>query len=97
VSLAGTVARVPGAGAVSGLASGQAEVGGQSAAVTAVPPATIGQVLDLHPAAGPASSLRGDQIGVSSIQAAARRWHIGSAVPLVLPDGRGGRPGFPCC
>ncbi len=87
LNLAAAVSRVPGVATVSGLASGQAEVGGQPAAVTAVPPATIGQVLDLHSTAGSAAALRSDQIGVSSIQAAARHWHIGSAVPLVLPDG----------
>jgi hypothetical protein len=46
----------------------------------------------LAPAAGPpagvlAGPLHGDPIGVSSIQAAARHWHINSAVALVLPDG----------
>jgi putative ABC transport system permease protein len=87
LSLAGTVARVPGVATASGLASGQAEVGGQSAAVTAVPPATIGRVLNLHSTAGSVRALRSDQIGVSSIQAADRHWHIGSAVSLVLPDG----------
>ena len=87
LTLAAAVSRVPGVGTVSGLASGQARVGGQSAAITAVSPATIGQVLNLHSTAGSAGALHGDQIGVSSIQAAARHWHIGSAVPLVLPDG----------
>ena len=81
------MARLPGVRSVSGLASGQAQVGGQSAAVTAVPPATIGQVLDLHATAGSVGRLRGDQIAVSSIEAADRHWHPGSAVSLVLPDG----------
>jgi putative ABC transport system permease protein len=81
------VARVPRVAAVSGLATGQAQVGGQSVTVTAVPPATIGQVLDLHSTAGSAGALRSTQIAVSSVQAASRHWYLGSAVPLVLPDG----------
>lgn len=87
LALAGQVARVPRVAAVSGLATGQAQVGGQSVTVTAVPPATIGQVLDLHSTAGSAGALRSTQIAVSSVQAASRHWYLGSAVPLVLPDG----------
>ncbi len=52
-----------------------------------MPLATIGQVLNLHSTAGSVRALRGDRIGVSSIRAAARHWHIGSAARLVLPDG----------
>jgi putative ABC transport system permease protein len=87
LALAGQVAGLPGVAAVSGVATGQAQVGGQSETVTAVPPATIGQVLDLHSTAGSSGALRSTQIAVSSVQAAARHWHIGSAVSLVLPDG----------
>ena len=87
LALAGAVARLPGVRTVSGLATGQAQVGGRSETVTAVSPATIGQVLDLHSTAGSTGALRGTRIAVSSVQAAARRWRLGSAVPLVLPDG----------
>jgi len=85
--LAGAVARIPGVATASGLASGQAEVGGQTESVTAVPPGTIGQVLNLHPTAGSLSRLGPAQIAVSSIQATDRGWRLGSPVSLVLPDG----------
>ena len=85
--LAGKLARLPGVRTVSGLAQGQAGVGGQPAAVTAVPAVAIGQVLDLHAVAGQVSGLRATQLAVSSVQAARRHWHLGSPVWLVLPDG----------
>jgi putative ABC transport system permease protein len=85
--LAGAVARIPGVATVSGLASGQAEVGGRSEPVTAVPPGTIGQVLNLHPTAGSVSQLGPRRIAVSSVQATDRGWHLGTPVALVLPDG----------
>jgi len=85
--LASAVARIPGVATASGLASGQAEVGGQTESVTAVPPGTIGQVLNLHPTAGSVSRLGPAQIAVSSIQATDRGWRLGTPVSLVLPDG----------
>jgi putative ABC transport system permease protein len=87
LGLASAVSRIPGVSAVSGLAGGQAEVGGQPESVTAVPPGTIGQVLDLHPTAGSVSGLGRSQIAVSSIQARDRGWRLGTPVTLVLPDG----------
>jgi len=86
-ALAGPVSRVPGVRTVSGLATGQAVLGGRPAAVTAVVPATIGQVLDLHPVAGSVGRLAPDQIAVSQVEADDRGWHAGSRVGLVLPDG----------
>jgi len=86
-ALAQAVSRVPGVTAVSGLTSGQAEVGGRSATVTAVVPATIGQVLDLHATAGSVGGLGRQQIAVSQIQATDHGWRLGSPVRLVLPDG----------
>jgi putative ABC transport system permease protein len=87
LSLASAVARIPGVATVSGLASGQAEVGGQTESVTAVPPGTIGQVLNLHTTAGSVSRLGAGQLAVSGIQAADRGWHLGTPVTVVLPDG----------
>jgi putative ABC transport system permease protein len=87
LGLASTVSRIPGVATVSGLASGQAEIGGQSESVTAVPPATIGQVLNLHVTAGSIGRLGPDQIAVSSIQATDRGWRLGTPAALVLPDG----------
>src|SRR5581483_5358336 len=75
--VASAVSRIPGVATVSGLAGGQAEVGGQSAPVTAVVPGTIGQVLNLHPAAGSVSRLGPGQIAVSSIKATDRGWRLG--------------------
>ena len=72
---------------MSGLLKGQAVVGGRSGDVTAVIPATIGQVLDLHPVAGSIGRLAPDQIAVSQVEANDRRWHLGSRTGLVLPDG----------
>jgi putative ABC transport system permease protein len=72
---------------VSGLLKGQAVVGGRSGDVTAVIPATIGQVLDLHPVAGSIGRLAPDQIAVSQVEASDRGWHLGSRASLVLPDG----------
>jgi putative ABC transport system permease protein len=87
LGLASAVSRIPGVAAVSGLAGGQADVGGRSESVTAVPPGSIGQVLNLHPAAGSVSRLGPGQIAVSSIQATDRGWRLGTPVTLVLPDG----------
>ena len=86
LGLARAVSRIPGVATVSGLASGQAEVGGQSESVTAVP-GSIGQVLNLHTTAGSVSRLGPGQIAVSSIQATDRDWRLGTPVSLVLPDG----------
>jgi putative ABC transport system permease protein len=87
LGVASTVSRIPGVATVSGLAGGQAEVGGQSESVTAVVPGTIGQVLNLHPTAGSVSRLGPRQIAVSSIQATDRGWRLGTPVTVVLPDG----------
>lgn len=86
-ALARTVAKVPGVATVSGLLKGQAVVGGRSADVTTVIPATIGQVLDLHPVAGSIGRLAPGQIAVSQVEADDRGWHLGSRTSLVLPDG----------
>lgn len=86
-ALAGALSRIPGVATVSGLAGGQANVGGQSESVTAVVPGTIGQVLNLHATAGSVSRLGPGQIAVSSIQATDRGWRQGTPVSLVLPDG----------
>jgi putative ABC transport system permease protein len=85
--LARVVAKVPGVATVSGLLNGQAEVGGRSGPVTAVVPATIGRVLDLHPVAGSIGRLARDQIAVSQVEATGRGWHLGSPTSVVLPDG----------
>jgi putative ABC transport system permease protein len=85
--LASTVARIPGVSTVSGLAGGNAEVAGKSAGVTAVATGTIGQVLNLHAAAGSVSGLGRQQIAVSQIQATDHGWRLGSPVRVVLPDG----------
>jgi putative ABC transport system permease protein len=86
-ALARTVAQVPGVATVSGLLNGQAVAGGRSADVTTVIPATIGQVLDLHPVAGSIGRLTPGQIAVSQVEADDRGWHLGSLASLVLPDG----------
>jgi putative ABC transport system permease protein len=86
-ALASALTKVPGVRAVSALASGQAEVAGQSGSITAVVPATIGQVLDLHPVAGSVGRLTPGQIAVSQVIANDHGWHLGSPVSLVLPDG----------
>jgi putative ABC transport system permease protein len=86
-ALARAVAKVPGVRAVSGLARGQAEVGGKPADITAVDPATIGEVLDLHAVAGSVGRLTPGQIAVSQVAANDHGWHLGSPVRLVLPDG----------
>ncbi|MGP7997770.1 MAG: ABC transporter permease, partial [Streptosporangiaceae bacterium] len=78
--------RIPGVATVSGLASGEAEIGGQTESVTAVRPGTIGQVLNLHATAGSVSRLGPGQFAVSSIQAADRGWHLGTPVTVLLPD-----------
>ncbi|MGP8001668.1 MAG: FtsX-like permease family protein, partial [Streptosporangiaceae bacterium] len=85
--LARAVARIPGVATVSDLASGNAEIGGRSESVTAVLPGSIGQVLNLHPTAGSVSRLGPRQLAVSSIEATSRGWQLGTAVPVVLPDG----------
>ena len=85
--LAAAVARIPGVATVSALASGNAEIGGRSESVTAVPPGRIGQVLNLHPTAGSVSRLGPRQLAVSTFEATGRGWHLGTPVPVVLPDG----------
>jgi putative ABC transport system permease protein len=86
-ALAKAVAKVPGVRTVSGLATGQAVVDGTPAGVTAVVPATVGQVLDLHPVAGSVGRLGPRRIAVSQVQASDHGWQVGSRVSLVLPDG----------
>ena len=85
--LARSVSKLPGVRTVSGLVQGQAVVGGRSADVTAVVPATIGAVLHLHPVTGSISGLTRDQIAVSQVEANDRGWHLGSRTGLGLPDG----------
>lgn len=86
-ALAAVVSKLPGVATVSGLLSGEAQVGGRSADVTAVIPATIGTVLNLHPVAGSIGRLAPDQIAVSQVEARDRGWQLGSRTSVVLPDG----------
>jgi putative ABC transport system permease protein len=85
--LAAAVAKVPGVAVSTGLVSGQASVGGQAARVTALDPAKIGAVLDLHVTAGSLSGLRPGEIAISQHLAGVRHWGLGTLALLALPDG----------
>jgi putative ABC transport system permease protein len=72
---------------VTGLASGNAVLGGRTSEITAADPASIGQVLDLAVTRGSLRDLSPESLAVSAKTAAARHWTLGSRVPVTYPDG----------
>jgi putative ABC transport system permease protein len=88
--LVSTIARIPGVRTATGLAEGRATIAGSAQQITAVDPARIGAVLDLHTGAGSVASLGNvgnGQLAVSRHEADAHGWHLGTALPVTLPDG----------
>jgi putative ABC transport system permease protein len=88
-----TIAGIPGVRTTTGLAEGRATIAGSAQQITAVDPARIGAVLDLHTGAGSVASLGNvasagsRQLAVSRHEADAHGWHLGTALPVTLPDG----------
>lgn len=85
--LATTIAALPGVRSATGLTPGQARIAGTAHDVTAVDPARIGDVVDLHVEAGSIPALSNTQLAVSQREADAHGWHLGTALPATLPDG----------
>jgi putative ABC transport system permease protein len=85
--LATVLDRLPGVRLATGLASGNAVLGGRTSTVTAADPASIGHVLDLAVTHGSLQDLSPGSLAVSAKTAAARHWKLGSQVPVTYPDG----------
>jgi putative ABC transport system permease protein len=85
--LAAELGRLPGVQLATGLASGNAILGGRTSTITAADPAGIGHVLDLAVTRGSLRDLAPGSLAVSRTAAASRHWTIGSRVPVVYPDG----------
>jgi putative ABC transport system permease protein len=85
--LAADLGRLPGVRLATGLASGNAVLGGRTSEITAADPASIGHVLDLAVTRGSLSDLSPGSLAVSARTAAARHWTLGSRVPITYPDG----------
>ncbi len=85
--LATDLSRLPGVRLATGLASGNAVLGGQTSRITAADPASIGQVVDLGVTRGSLRDLSPGSLAVSSKAAAGQHWAVGSRVPVTYPDG----------
>jgi putative ABC transport system permease protein len=85
--LAADLGRLPGVRLATGLASGNAVLGGRASMITAADPAGIGHVLDLAVTRGSLRDLTPGSLAVSRTAAASQHWTIGSRVPVTYPDG----------
>ena len=79
--------RLPGVRLATGLASGNAVLGGDTQTISAADPASIGQVLDLAVTRGSLRDLTPGSLAVSSKAAADQHWRVGTRVPITYPDG----------
>jgi putative ABC transport system permease protein len=82
-----SLGRLPGVQLATGLASGNAVLGGRTSEITAADPASIGHVLDLAVIRGSLRDLSAASLAVSSTAAVGRHWSLGSRVPVTYPDG----------
>lgn len=85
--LAAGLGRLPGVRLATGLANGNAVLGGSASTIVAADPAGIGHVLDLAVTRGSLRDLGPASMAVSSSAAASRQWSVGSRVPVTYPDG----------
>jgi putative ABC transport system permease protein len=85
--LAADLSRLPGVQLATGLASGNAVLGGHTSTITAADPAAIGHVLNLGLTHGSLGDLNPGSLAVSSKAAAGQHWAVGSRVPVTYPDG----------
>jgi putative ABC transport system permease protein len=85
--LAADLSRLPGVQLATGLASGNAVLGGHTSTITAADPAAIGHVLNLGVTHGSLGDLNPGSLTVSSKAAAGQHWAVGSRVPVTYPDG----------
>ncbi|HEX8004861.1 MAG TPA: FtsX-like permease family protein [Trebonia sp.] len=85
--LTADLGRLPGVRLATGLASGNAVLGGRASTITAADPAGIGRVLDLAVTRGSLRDLNPGSLAVSGKTAASRHWSVGSRVPITYPDG----------
>jgi putative ABC transport system permease protein len=85
--LAVDLSRLPGVQLATGLASGNAVLGGHTSTITAADPAAIGHVLNLGVTHGSLGDLDPGSLAVSSKAAAGQHWAVGSRVPVTYPDG----------
>jgi putative ABC transport system permease protein len=85
--LATAIGGLPGVRTATGISEGQALIAGKAQQVSSVDPARIGDVLDLHPAAGSIATLGDGKIAVSQHEASNRGWHLGTVLPATMPDG----------
>ncbi|ADB53271.1 ABC transporter permease [Conexibacter woesei] len=88
-ALAGEVARLPQVATAVGLGQGTARVAGEDETVRIADPAQLRRVVDLGDVEGSVSAraLGADGIAVSRTAADDHGWRVGSAVPVVFPDG----------
>lgn len=85
--LAAAAAQLPQVQTATGLGTGNARIAGHAETVSVVDPGQLGAVLDLHAVSGSLAGLRANGIAVSQHTADANHWRLGTALPVVLPDG----------
>ena len=83
--------RTPGVADAAALGEGTAVLGGASTTMTVADPAGLRGLADLGVRSGSAENLAGASIAVRTDFASDRGWRVGSAVPIVYPDGHRGR------
>jgi putative ABC transport system permease protein len=89
-ALATGLGRLPSVEVAAGVSRGSVLLDGQARTIAAADPGRIGTVLDLGVTAGSLGALDAGSFAVSAAAAADQRWRVGSAVPVVYPDGARG-------
>lgn len=83
--------RTPGVQRSAELGEGTVVLGGESTTVTVADPSRLQGLVDLDVRDGRADGLSGDSIAVRQDLADDKGWKVGSAVPIVYPDGAAAR------
>jgi putative ABC transport system permease protein len=86
-ALAGALARRPEVGAVMGVGTGVALIGGAGHQLSIVDPATVDSVLDLGRVEGSVRALGPRELAVTRDEASASGWSVGQVVPVTFADG----------
>jgi putative ABC transport system permease protein len=84
--LASDVASLPQVADAAGLGDGNALIAGSREKVSILDPAKAAPLINLDPARGSLADLGAQQLAVSKKTADAKRWKVGTVVPVVFPD-----------
>jgi putative ABC transport system permease protein len=87
-ALAPRIGAEPGVRTALGMTTAMARVDGKHESATAADPRALDDMIDLGVTQGSVADLRPDQLAVSTDEATARGWQVGSNVPLTWLDGQ---------